>query len=56
MVMNWKGFNRKRMWHNFKALCWHLPLGTAENQEKPLRIAGRRGRELNPGPPKYKEC
>jgi hypothetical protein len=41
-MMNWEGFGRKR----------HSPGGTEENHEKPpVKIACRRGRDLNLGPP-----
>jgi hypothetical protein len=35
MMVNWKGFGRKRSWPNFKILSQHLPGGTEENYEKP---------------------
>jgi hypothetical protein len=38
-MMNWKGYGRKRSWPNFKVL-FHLPGGTEENHENPVRIAG----------------
>jgi hypothetical protein len=28
MMMNWKGFGRKRSWYNFKVLSQDLPGGT----------------------------
>jgi hypothetical protein len=34
-MMNWKGFGRKRSWHNFKVLSQHSPGGTEENHEEP---------------------
>jgi hypothetical protein len=52
--MNWKGFGRKRSWTNFKVLSRHSTGGTVENHKKTLfKIAGRRGRDLNPGPLDY---
>jgi hypothetical protein len=35
MVMNWKGFGRKRSWPNFKVLSWYSPEGTEKNHDKP---------------------
>jgi hypothetical protein len=32
--MNWKEFGRKQSWLDLKALSWHLPGGTEENNEK----------------------
>jgi hypothetical protein len=52
MMMNWKGFGRKRSWPNRKVYR-HLPGGTEENHEKPVMIAGRWGLESNPGPLEY---
>jgi hypothetical protein len=40
-MMHWKGFGRKRLWPDFKALSQRLPEGTEENQEN-LRVAGLR--------------
>jgi hypothetical protein len=42
--MNWKGFGRKQLWPNFKVLFRHSP---RETEESSIRIAGRRGRDLN---------
>jgi hypothetical protein len=54
-MMNCKVFGRKQLWSNFKVLSWHSPGGTEENHENPqISIAGRWGRDLNLGPPKYK--
>jgi hypothetical protein len=39
-----------------KVLCLHLPGGTDETHEKPVRIAGLRARDLNLGPPKYESA
>jgi hypothetical protein len=53
MIMNWKGFERKRSWLNFKVLFRHS-LGVTEKTTKNLsHVAGRRGRDLNPERPKY---
>jgi hypothetical protein len=41
-MINWKGCGRKGPWPNFKVLFQHLPAGTEENYEKPVRIAGLR--------------
>jgi hypothetical protein len=55
MMMNGKGFGRKRSWPNSKVLSWHYPAGTDEiHEEMSVRIAGRRGRDLNLGTPEYK--
>jgi hypothetical protein len=35
MMINWKGFGRKRTWPNFKVLSQHSPGGTKENHKKP---------------------
>jgi hypothetical protein len=43
MMINWKGFDRKRSWPNFKILSRHSPGRTEENR-KTIRIAGRWGR------------
>jgi hypothetical protein len=34
MIMNWKGFGRKRSWPYFKVLSRHSPGGTKENHKK----------------------
>jgi hypothetical protein len=34
MMMNWKGFDRKQSWPNFKEVSQNSPGGTEENQEK----------------------
>jgi hypothetical protein len=52
--MNWKRFGRKRSWPNFKVLSRNSPGGTEETAKKTsIWIAGRRGPDLNPGPPEY---
>jgi hypothetical protein len=33
MMMNWKEFERKWPWPNFKVLFWHFPGGTEENHK-----------------------
>jgi hypothetical protein len=33
-MMNWKGFERKQSWPNFKVLCRPSPGGTEEKDEK----------------------
>jgi len=45
MMVNWKGFGRKRWWPNFKILSRHSPEGTEENHEnikKDIRSPGPR--------------
>jgi hypothetical protein len=32
--MKWKGFGRKRMWHNFKVLLRHGTGGTEEDHKE----------------------
>jgi hypothetical protein len=34
MMMNWKGFDRKKFWPNFKVISQHLPGGTEKNHKK----------------------
>jgi hypothetical protein len=53
--MNWRGFGRKRLWTNFKALFPHSPEGTEENHEKVSEDSLSAGRDLNPRPPGYEE-
>jgi hypothetical protein len=54
MMMNWKEFGRNRSWPNFKVLFRHSPGETDVKHEKSqINIAGRRGREWNPGLPEY---
>jgi hypothetical protein len=54
MMMNWRGFGRKRSWPNFKALSRNSPGGTEKKARKTsIRIAGHRGRDLNLGSPEY---
>jgi hypothetical protein len=53
-MMNWKGFGSNRSCPNFKVLFRHSPGATEVKHEKcQIRLAGRRGREWNPGPPEY---
>jgi hypothetical protein len=51
MRMNRKGFGRKRSWPNFKVVSRYSPEGTRKPIKTSIRIAGRRGRESNPGSP-----
>jgi hypothetical protein len=37
MMVNWEGFGRKGLWHNFKVLFWHSSGGTEENHKKSHR-------------------
>jgi hypothetical protein len=53
MMKNLKGFGRKRSWPDFKVLSQHLPVETEENYENLNQHSDRRGRESNPGSPKY---
>jgi hypothetical protein len=47
-MMDWKGFDRKRSWSNFKVLIRHSPGGTEENHE--IHHDGRsRGPWIEPG-------
>jgi hypothetical protein len=34
MMINWKGFGRKRLWPNFKVLSQPSPVRAEENHEK----------------------
>jgi hypothetical protein len=34
-------------------VSWHLPGGTEENNEKPVRMASHQGQNMNLEPPKY---
>jgi hypothetical protein len=54
MMMNWRGFGRKLSWPNFMVLSWHSPGGTEKPWKTSIRIAGRQGREINPGPSELK--
>jgi hypothetical protein len=52
MMMNWKGFSRKRSWPNFKVLSSHSPGMTEEKCEKtqsgkPVAGAENRIRDLS---------
>jgi hypothetical protein len=54
MMMNWKEFDRKQLWPDFKVLSQHSPGGTEEIPRKTsIRIAGRRGRDLHTELPEY---
>jgi hypothetical protein len=55
MMMNWKGFGRKRSWPNFKALCRHSLDGLMKTTKSSVRIAGHWGQDLNPRPPEYED-
>jgi hypothetical protein len=35
IMINWKGFGKKRSWPNIKVLSWHSPEKTEESHEKP---------------------
>jgi hypothetical protein len=50
MMMNWKGFGRKRSLSNLKVLSRHL-LGRTEESHKNLSQDTLRGQDLNPAPP-----
>jgi hypothetical protein len=51
-MVTWKGFGRRRLWHNLKVLSWYSPRRTEENYEK-LRTSRSPGQDLNLGSP---EC
>jgi hypothetical protein len=53
MMMNRKGFGRKRSWPNFKELSRHSLGEVRKPQKSSIRIAGRHCRDLKPEPPKY---
>jgi hypothetical protein len=44
MMLNWKGFGRKRLWPDFEVLSWHSCGGTEENYKNLNRDS------LSPGP------
>jgi hypothetical protein len=48
-MMNWKGFDRKRSWPNFKGLSRHSPGGTEENHEKLNHGRLSQGLRFEPG-------
>jgi hypothetical protein len=48
-MMNWKGFEKKRLFHNFKALSW-----IEEIQERFRQDSRSSYRDLNLGPPNMK--
>jgi hypothetical protein len=52
-VINWKGFVRKRSWHNCEVLSRHLPGMTEGNHENLSQDSRSPGRDLNPGCPEY---
>jgi hypothetical protein len=54
MMMNWRGFGRKRPLPNFKVLFRHARGGLRKTTKTSIRIAGRQDRGSNPGPPEYK--
>jgi hypothetical protein len=43
---------KKLSWPNFKVPYWHSSEGTEKNHEA-ISMAGRQGRDCNPGPPEY---
>jgi hypothetical protein len=53
MMMNWKGFDKKRPWPNFKVLSGHLPGGTEQNLKNLNQYSWSPGRESNPGHLEY---
>jgi hypothetical protein len=53
--MNWRGFERKGSWLNFKVLSRHSPGGTEEIYENLSQDNQSLGRDLNPGSPEYEE-
>jgi hypothetical protein len=57
LMMIWEGCGRKRLWPNFKAPSWHLPVRTERNHENHVRIAGLRAEILTRDLPSTKqEC
>jgi hypothetical protein len=52
-MLTWKGFGRKRLWHNFKVLSRPSPGGTQENHEKLSHDSRFLGQDFNLGPSKY---
>jgi hypothetical protein len=52
--MNWKGFVTKRSWPNFRYYLGISLEGLRKTTKTLIRIAGRRFRDLNPGPHEYR--
>jgi hypothetical protein len=52
-MINWKGFGRKRSWPVLRYYPGIRLEGPRKTSKPSIRIAGRRGRDLNPGPPEY---
>jgi len=53
MIINWKGFGRKRSWPNFKVLSWHSPGETEQTMKKINQDSQSLGLRLNPVPSEY---
>jgi hypothetical protein len=53
MTIHLKGSGMKRSWLNFKVSSGIHLKGVRKTTKNSIRIAGRRGRESNPGPPNY---
>jgi len=53
MMMNWKVFGRKRSWPILRYYPGIRLEGLRKTTKTSIRIAGRRGRDSNPGPPEY---
>jgi hypothetical protein len=49
MMMNWKGFGRRRSWPNFNVLSRHSPGGTEKNYEKICQGIRSSGPRFEPG-------
>jgi hypothetical protein len=52
-MMNWKGFERKQSWPNFKLLSKYFSGGTEGNHEHFIEDIRSPGRDFNPGPAEY---
>jgi hypothetical protein len=52
-MMNWRGFERKRLWPNFQGTDLEFTGGTVENHKTLSQASRYPGRDLSPGPPAY---
>jgi hypothetical protein len=53
--MNFKGFEMKRSWLNFKMLSWNSPGGTEENNKTLNQDRRTPGRDFKQGTPEYEK-
>jgi hypothetical protein len=50
---NWKGFGRKRSWRDLRYYPGTRLEGLSKTMKTSIRIAGRRGRDINPRSPEF---